>query len=160
MMILETLGRNARAFRQTRGLTQQALAERAGISLVFLQGIEAGKKWVSAETISALARSLGVRETELFAETRVEAGARPDPREVLALIPEALGVALPPGLLERAKVSPYRLLLRERAVGRKGHIDLSHMPEDLFYDMVTLCQEPGCEWERFREALRSVRARR
>lgn len=183
-MILETLGKNVRKLRLNQGLTQQALADRTGISLVFLQSIEAGKKWVSPETIAGLARALAIRQTALFAdcaEANAEAGpgedlsgakhkgkksksggnaaspVRPDPREVLALICESFGIELPRGSIEKARLTPYRQHLRARLGA--GHIDLDHMPDDLFYDMITLCQEPRCDWDSFREALRALQRR-
>jgi transcriptional regulator with XRE-family HTH domain len=41
-------------------LTQQELAERAGISKPYLSQIETGKRQGTVETLSAIARSLGV----------------------------------------------------------------------------------------------------
>jgi DNA-binding XRE family transcriptional regulator len=49
-----------RAWREARGLTQQQLAEAAGISIPYLSQIEAGKRKGSAEVLAALARALRV----------------------------------------------------------------------------------------------------
>lgn len=47
-------------WREHRGLTQQELADRAGISKPYLSQIETGKRQGTMETISSLARSLEV----------------------------------------------------------------------------------------------------
>lgn len=47
-------------WREHRGMTQQELANRAGISKPFLSQIECGKRKGTVETLSALARSLDV----------------------------------------------------------------------------------------------------
>ena len=47
-------------WREHRGLTQQQLADAAGISKPFLSQIESGKRKGTIETLSAIARSLGV----------------------------------------------------------------------------------------------------
>lgn len=47
-------------WREYRGLTQQELADRAGISKPYLSQIETGKRQGTVETLSALARSLDV----------------------------------------------------------------------------------------------------
>lgn len=49
-----------RLWRGHRGLTQQALANRAGISKPYLSQIETGKRQGTIETLSAIARSLDV----------------------------------------------------------------------------------------------------
>jgi DNA-binding XRE family transcriptional regulator len=49
-----------RAWREHRGLTQQQLAEAAGISIPYLSQIEAGKRKGSTEVLSALAGALRV----------------------------------------------------------------------------------------------------
>jgi transcriptional regulator with XRE-family HTH domain len=155
-MIQQILAENMKRLRGAQGLTQQALAQRTGISLAFLQNIEMGKRWVSPDTLSSLARALAVREEALFIEESKDRPApRPRPIEVLNMVCEALGVTLPEKSFEKARVSPYRLELRSRANAER--IDLSHMPEDLFYEMVSHCQSPDCEWEAFRKALRSLR---
>ena len=47
-------------WREHRGLTQQDLATRAGISKPYLSQIETGKRQGTVETLSAIARSLDV----------------------------------------------------------------------------------------------------
>jgi DNA-binding XRE family transcriptional regulator len=47
-------------WRELRGLTQQELSEKAGISKPYLSQIETGKRQGTVETLSALARSLDI----------------------------------------------------------------------------------------------------
>jgi DNA-binding XRE family transcriptional regulator len=47
-------------WREHRGLTQEALAKRAGISKPYLSQIETGKRQGTVETLSAIARALEV----------------------------------------------------------------------------------------------------
>jgi DNA-binding XRE family transcriptional regulator len=49
-----------RLWRDHRGLTQQALADRAGISKPYLSQIESGKRQGTVETLAAIARALDV----------------------------------------------------------------------------------------------------
>lgn len=64
--IADCLATNIRTLRKQRGLTQGELAKKSQISLVFLQGIESKKKWLSPDTARSLAKALGVYEAELF----------------------------------------------------------------------------------------------
>jgi DNA-binding XRE family transcriptional regulator len=56
-----------RVWREHRGLTQQELADAAGISKPYLSQIETGKRTGSAEVLGALARALGVGLEDLLA---------------------------------------------------------------------------------------------
>ncbi|MBE0599369.1 MAG: helix-turn-helix transcriptional regulator [Desulfuromonadales bacterium] len=47
-------------WRERRGLTQQALADQAGISKPYLSQIESGKRQGTVETLAAIARVLAV----------------------------------------------------------------------------------------------------
>lgn len=49
-----------RVWREYRGLTQQQLAETAGISTPYLSQLESGKRTGSTEVISAIANALGL----------------------------------------------------------------------------------------------------
>ena len=49
-----------KVWREHRGLTQQALADRAGISKPYLSQLEAGKRQPSLAVLRALAAALGV----------------------------------------------------------------------------------------------------
>jgi transcriptional regulator with XRE-family HTH domain len=53
-------GNPIRVWRERRGLTQQQLAEAAGISVPYLSQIESGKRGGSAEVLAVIARALGL----------------------------------------------------------------------------------------------------
>lgn len=62
----EKFGLKVRSLRAARGLTQEQLAERAGISVDFLSLIERGKNAPSFENLDELADALEVSVAELF----------------------------------------------------------------------------------------------
>ena len=62
----ELLSRNIKRYRNRLGLSQLHLALELGISITFLSDIENGKKWVSAQTLSQLAKTLKIEIYELF----------------------------------------------------------------------------------------------
>jgi transcriptional regulator with XRE-family HTH domain len=64
--VAECLAANIKKLREEHAMTQTQLAEKARISLVFLQGIESRKKWISPTTINNIARALHVSESRLF----------------------------------------------------------------------------------------------
>lgn len=53
-------GNPVRVWREHRGLTQQQLAEAAGISVPYLSQIESGKRRGSAKVLAAIAKELGL----------------------------------------------------------------------------------------------------
>ena len=60
------LSRNIKRFRSRIGLSQLHLALELGISTTFLSDIETGKKWVSAQTLTGIAKALKIEVYELF----------------------------------------------------------------------------------------------
>ena len=60
------LSRNIKRFRNRIGLSQLQLALELGISTTFLSDIETGKKWVSVQTLTRIAKALKVEVYELF----------------------------------------------------------------------------------------------
>ena len=64
--IADCLATNIRNLRKQKRLTQGELAKKAQISLVFLQGIETKRKWLSPETAKCIANALEVTEAQLF----------------------------------------------------------------------------------------------
>lgn len=66
-----TLGENVKRLRVAAGLSQQALASKAGISLRTLTRIEAGKD-CTVGTLGFLVEHLGVSLADLFASAGVE----------------------------------------------------------------------------------------
>jgi transcriptional regulator with XRE-family HTH domain len=61
-------GSRVRELRQARGISQEQLAELAGLHRTYVSSLERGQRNVSLENIHALARALGVAARELFPE--------------------------------------------------------------------------------------------
>lgn len=61
-----SLGQRIRALRRERGLSQEVLAERAGLDWKHLQVIEAGRTNTTLASLVGVARGLGVSLAELF----------------------------------------------------------------------------------------------
>ena len=59
-------GRHLRRMRLTRDMTQEQLAEAAGVSVDFLSLVERGINAPSFETLERFAKALKVRVVELF----------------------------------------------------------------------------------------------
>ena len=57
---------NASRIRREAGLSQKKLAEKAGLTHNFVNDLENGKKWFSADTLSRLAEAAGVEPMEYF----------------------------------------------------------------------------------------------
>jgi transcriptional regulator with XRE-family HTH domain len=61
-----TLAENIKRYRTRQGLSQEQLAEKAGISTNFLSAIETSKKWPYPETLAGLADALHAGVSDLF----------------------------------------------------------------------------------------------
>ena len=59
------LANRIRAFRKLRGLTQQELAAKTGISLAVLGTIERGNRVVTEKELARIVETLGVSASEL-----------------------------------------------------------------------------------------------
>lgn len=66
----EDIGKNLRRLRNEKGLTQDKMAESAGISRVAYRNLESGHSLPRASTLEALAQALEVRLVDLLAPTR------------------------------------------------------------------------------------------
>jgi len=60
------LGQNIKFLRSGRGFTQAALAEKAGISIIFLSSVERGTKYPRPDVLAQIATALEVELFELF----------------------------------------------------------------------------------------------
>jgi len=60
------LSRNIKLFRVHSGLSQEELAEKAGISVPYLGVIERGGKWPSPATLSKIAHALNLEPYDLL----------------------------------------------------------------------------------------------
>jgi transcriptional regulator with XRE-family HTH domain len=77
---LEAFAANVRRLRKERGLTQERLAEEAGLHLTDIARIETLRRSPGIEVVAKLARGLGVEAGELFAGVKAEASPVPKPR--------------------------------------------------------------------------------
>ena len=64
--------------RRKLGLTQQALADHAGLQRVYIVGIEGGKRSVSLASIFALAQALGLSPVDLVKKIQQELSLFPE----------------------------------------------------------------------------------
>jgi transcriptional regulator with XRE-family HTH domain len=63
---LVPLGREVRRLRKERGLSQEALADAAGLHTNYVGGIERGERNVGIKALFALARALELPVSRLF----------------------------------------------------------------------------------------------
>ena len=63
--ILSVLGLNVRKRREARALTQEKLAERAGLDATYISGIERGLRNPGIKNVAKLAKALGLSTAEL-----------------------------------------------------------------------------------------------
>ncbi|NLO85208.1 MAG: helix-turn-helix transcriptional regulator [Clostridiales bacterium] len=76
------LGRRIRKQRTSLGWTQEALAEKIGVSTSFVGHVERGSRKASLETIVALSNSLGVSLDYLLAGSLNNSGLGPVPQNL------------------------------------------------------------------------------
>jgi transcriptional regulator with XRE-family HTH domain len=62
------LGAAVRVLRKEAGLSQMALAEKAGLTLNYIGNVERGEKVASVETLVRIARALEINGSELLAK--------------------------------------------------------------------------------------------
>lgn len=74
------LGTQLRAVRRHRGLTQESLAERAGMNRSYLSGIERSQHNVPLDTVCRLAWALGMDVRDLLSPTPPGTDRRRRPR--------------------------------------------------------------------------------
>jgi len=63
--VLAKLGLNVRKRREARELTQENLAERAGLDATYISGIERGLRNPGIKNVAKLAKALGLTTAEL-----------------------------------------------------------------------------------------------
>jgi transcriptional regulator with XRE-family HTH domain len=59
-------GQRLREVRQARGISQEKLAEKAGLHRTYVSSVERGQRNISLFNIEGLARALGVKMAELM----------------------------------------------------------------------------------------------
>ena len=65
---IKRFGRRVRELRERMGVSQEALATRAGIHRTYMGGVERGERNISLKNIVRLAEALKVRPHDLFNE--------------------------------------------------------------------------------------------
>ena len=86
----EILGFNLRRMRKSCGMTQENLADGAGLSWAMIQQVETGHSWPSPETITKIAKALGVQEGALFEANQTKKTQAEDPTHKILEITEGL----------------------------------------------------------------------
>jgi transcriptional regulator with XRE-family HTH domain len=100
----EILADNMRKIRRKRGLTQEKLAEKAGVSTNFIAMIEIARKFPSPDTLDQVAAALGVETHELFsAPVSPETDLKWLRQSVLNDIERVVGEAVEKALAEKRK---------------------------------------------------------
>lgn len=64
--VLAALGQNLRRRREARELTQEKLAEQAGLDPTYISGIERGLRNPGIKNVAKLAKALGLTTAELL----------------------------------------------------------------------------------------------
>ena len=63
-----TLGRNLRAYREARGLSQEAFAEQLGVHRTYMGGIERGERNLTLRSLERIADFLELDPLELLTD--------------------------------------------------------------------------------------------
>jgi transcriptional regulator with XRE-family HTH domain len=66
MSVKELIGKRIKEARQAKGLSQESLSERIGMSAKYLSSVERGKENPTLDTLIKLADALEVETSELF----------------------------------------------------------------------------------------------
>ena len=64
----KTVGRNLRAYRLERGLSQEAFADQLGIHRTYMGGVERGERNLTLKSLEKMAEQIGVEARELLEE--------------------------------------------------------------------------------------------
>ena len=110
------VGARIRLLRKLRGLSQQALAEAAGVTFQQIQKYERGANRVSASMLSRIANALDTPVAEMFGEASSAGGA----------IDEVANLLAEPGALEL--LHAYTDLPRGPARGARGGLVRARRP--------------------------------
>ena len=75
-MIQQAIGEAIKHWREVRGLSQRALAERSGLSYVHIARLELGQGNPTVSTLEALAGALRIDVVDFFTERKLPARKR------------------------------------------------------------------------------------
>ncbi len=62
----KTLGRNLRRYRESRGLSQEAFADKLGVHRTYMGGIERGERNLTLKSVERIAVAINVDPLELL----------------------------------------------------------------------------------------------
>ena len=82
MIDYAVIGKRIQLSRQNKGITQEKLAERAGISVVYLSKIENGRVYPTLETLSNLCTELDTELSAILSNTEVARKDNANDREL------------------------------------------------------------------------------
>lgn len=71
-MLRQTLANNLRAFRKSKRITQDRLAELCGLHRNYVGAVERGERNITLDTMARFADALGVTVPELLTELRFD----------------------------------------------------------------------------------------
>lgn len=74
--LAKTIGARLRNYRTTKGLTQEALAERAGLHATYIGQVERGEKNITIESLEKIISSLEISLPQLFEGIGVQSEPR------------------------------------------------------------------------------------
>lgn len=83
--IQDAMSENLKRLRKIKGFTQEALAEKAGMSWNGYQGIEAGRRWPDLSSLEKIAEALNVPVAALF-QTKDQIVIEPTPQQALEVL--------------------------------------------------------------------------
>ena len=66
MDIIKVFASNVKKYRNLKGLSQEAFAEKAGLHRTYISAIEREKRSIALDNVQKIADALGVPVTELF----------------------------------------------------------------------------------------------
>jgi transcriptional regulator with XRE-family HTH domain len=69
-----TVGRNLRAYREARGLSQEAFADVLGVHRTYMGGVERGERNLTLKSLERIAARVGVDPLSLLATDPDDAG--------------------------------------------------------------------------------------
>jgi len=69
-----TVGKNLRAYRESRGLSQEAFADLLGVHRTYMGGIERDERNLTLRTLERIAEQTGVDPIELLAPLPQQSG--------------------------------------------------------------------------------------
>jgi transcriptional regulator with XRE-family HTH domain len=116
------LSRNIKLFRNRLGLSQLHLALELGISTTFLSDIETGKKWVSAQTLSHIAKALKIDIYELF---KPEQNVKEDIATAVAMYMDDVDAAIIKSIEEAVRPAVKRSISKMRRYYAKEQVTVS-----------------------------------